>query len=457
MTSKLETEKHVSLYYLYFHPAHPILVPQKVHASRNYPDYLQHVIQYIGSHYLPVPTTTLYSGIMAELCRTDIKSPCMVQARLLYSIALNGCNDIKNAQWILAAAVQLALELGMNERDFAEIHSGGLPIEAESLRRTWWELYVVDGYMAALWRKSGFSANSVDPDVLLPCEESLYSEGACASQSPSFSQFNRRYFVDDDINFSSFCYRIDAVRILARVLALTANQEVNDDEVQAVDNALAGWVLHLPYTKSEIINTFGEVDEILFQAHMIIQYANIYLHFPRSNLLHTLAANADITGSQKDLKAPPTSTQHIHTVKAIEASKHLSNLAALRLPNQRHTPFFICGLVLGAVVQLSACSAHNGRCAEQHRDRIILILGVLKSLRRTWSLTRIVCQQLKKVAVEVFESERPKSRGNPMTAEDMITAPTLDPDDQTWFENFDIQALQNMMHFDTRMIYSETI
>ncbi|KAG9706060.1 hypothetical protein KCU73_g17818, partial [Aureobasidium melanogenum] len=56
----------------------------------------------------------------------------------------------------------------------------------------------------------------------------------------------------------------------------------------------------------------------------------------------------------------------------------------------------------GAIVQLSACSANAG--TEQHRDRVTLIIGLLKSLSRNWAISGHVLQQVKKVASEVLRT-----------------------------------------------------
>lgn len=40
--------------------------------------------------------------------------------------------------------------------------------------------------------------------------------------------------------------------------------------VDAVDARLSSWLLFLPPNKREILNSEGTVDEMLFQAHMIM-------------------------------------------------------------------------------------------------------------------------------------------------------------------------------------------
>ncbi|KAF2430560.1 hypothetical protein EJ08DRAFT_588879 [Tothia fuscella] len=382
----------------------------------------------------------------------------MVQARLLFSIALHGRHEIQEAQKMLTQSTQLALHLGMHESSFFANES---PLEEESWRRTWWEIYVVNGYMSAIWRKSGFNIGKTFSDLPLPCEEAAYLSGSSPTETISLGEFDARLYADEERRFSSFCYRIEAVRILARVLDLNGAQDVQwaHNEVQSVDNALAAWSHHLPPEKVEIINTLGQVDEIMFQAHMIIQYASIYLHFPRSNLQHTIAANADITCGRRDSHVSPTSTPHMHAIKATEASKQLTNLASLRLPVENHSPFFINGLALSGVVQLSACSLHTCDCFHQHRDRVLLILGVLKSMGRIWPFSQLVLQQVKKVAAKVFDifvqapMPLPQVSNSASTEQGEMSM----GHSSSWLDTLDIQTLQGMMNFDTEMEYTGPI
>lgn len=339
------------------------------------------------------------------------RTPFMVQARLLFAIALHARNEPNEAMTVLSDAIDLAISLGMNTREFASLNSGGLPCMEESLRRTWWELFVVEGIMSAAHRKPFMKTTTVASETLLPCENSTYSEGACFSGSFSPSQFTDRHFADEDIEFSSSCYRIEAVQILSRVLAI-ANVEAHPDEVQAIDNSLAAWTHYVPPEKRDLISNSGEVDEMLFQARMVIHWATILLHMPRSELLAVHPAASDIFCAKGDRQMPSTDTKHAHASKATDASKELSNLAALRCPVQKHTPFFICGLVLASVVQLAACTLHNCRCMYQHRDRITLVVGLLKSLGQTWACAASVLVKIKKIAAKVL---RPNSTNTPST------------------------------------------
>src|SRR5690606_29876917 len=105
--------------------------------------------------------------------------------------------------------------------------------------------------------------------------------------------------------FSSFAYRVEAVRILGQVLSAQTpspssppggpggpggglnnpSPALDDPRSDAADASLTNWFLHLPEPKKELVQADGKVDEMLFQAHMVIQATSIYLHRPRSHLV----------------------------------------------------------------------------------------------------------------------------------------------------------------------------
>lgn len=452
----IDDEQLVNLYYLNFHTAHPILLPRNLYWKRAYPRFLKAVVEFVGSHFSPATSSNaLREATARELGRGDQNTPEMVQARIIYAISLLARNEAQEGQRELGQAIKTAIELGMHRRDFAAAHATIRPIEEESLRRTWYELYVTDGCIAAFQRKSSFETNAVGADVLLPCEEGMYADGMCLLNPPSKDDFDSRVFADEEVAFSSFSYRIEAVRILGRVLSITGAHGVHRDEVQAVDNALAAWMHHLPPSKSdsEIVNTYGELDEVMFQAHTLIQYATILLHFPRGDLTSPVPATTDVPGGQSAKFLCPCTRQHVHSIKAIDASKTLSMLAALRIPVQKHSPFFVYPLALGAIVQLSVSMSHSSRsnhCLEQHRDRTTLILGVLKSLSRYWSIAEIVLRALKKVAFAIFQPSRNEANGR--VQPDCSIDNSIDPATgvgNSWLESLDVQDLQELMGLDT--------
>jgi hypothetical protein len=85
--------------------------------------------------------------------------------------------------------------------------------------------------------------------------------------------FEDESFTDKDFYFSSFTYRIAAIRNLGRVLASPARQIQVPDElaIDRVDAHLVNWKLHLPDSKKTAMTSDGQLDEMLFQAHMIAE------------------------------------------------------------------------------------------------------------------------------------------------------------------------------------------
>ncbi|KAE8356994.1 permease for cytosine/purines, uracil, thiamine, allantoin-domain-containing protein [Aspergillus coremiiformis] len=93
----------------------------------------------------------------------------------------------------------------------------------ESLRRTWWELVFSEGILSGLYRHQRFTRATYFSDVLLPCEETDYENLAVPDPSSLMSlvHFDKRIFDPNSATFSSYSYRIEAVRIFVNVLTLT--------------------------------------------------------------------------------------------------------------------------------------------------------------------------------------------------------------------------------------------
>lgn len=410
----------VRLFYENFHSAHPILVPAFEYDKRRYPKYLQQVVRFIGSHYMQQPqqsqvfnSESLRESSAFQLSSSSARTPTMVKALLLFSIILcAGSETIVEAQAAFSQAVDIALELGMYRKEFAGMYSNRHELEAESLRRTWWELTIVEVYMAALQNKVSLRCGGVPYDVELPCEESTYSNNQPIPPSTTLAVFSRRMFIDEDDDdggreatrsrYSSFSYRIEASCILARVLVLNSLGETHRDHLQAVENALVSWTNHLPIDKVDIVDTYGVVDEMLFQAHTIIQFAAMLLHLPRSNLRPVLPDTGTMICPMTPTRLPPSLTRHVHDIKATEASKQLSNLLSMRTSAQRYSPFIICSLALCGLVQLATSRIHSPECSEHHRNRVVLILGCLKVLRRNWPIAQQAYHHIRRAAADAF-------------------------------------------------------
>lgn len=224
----------------------------------------------------------------------------------------------------------------------------------------------------------------------------------------SRNDFETSAFMDEEIVFSSFCHRIEAARLFGRVLTITGKHGVWREQVQAIDNALVAFLHHLPASKreTEIVRVPNDIDGLVFQTHLIIQYATILLHFPRSDLASFGSLAADISGSSTSKIVCPCTRQQVHSVKTIDASRAISMLATLRIPTHRHTPLSIYPLVMCAMVQLSLCRSYMdiSEHLEHHWDYVELILGMLKSMGQYWSTAQVLHQALKTRALRLFQS-----------------------------------------------------
>jgi hypothetical protein len=74
---------------------------------------------------------------------------------------------------------------------------------------------------------------------------------------------------DEEVVYSSGTYRIDAVRLLGKVLVATRSTPTDPLSLELADTHLTNWSLHLPDVKRKPMDRDGVVDEVLFGAHMI--------------------------------------------------------------------------------------------------------------------------------------------------------------------------------------------
>lgn len=289
-TAPPATANLMQLFYAYFHSAHPFCLPPAylIKTSAHQLTALLPVMRYIASFFArTAPTETFAREAENALFGTAHPPPqdaFTVQALLLFAIGLHSDNDQERAAQVKDIAADLALELGMNLKEFSTGSASGRAEDVvleESWRRTWWELYFLDGMMAGIHQRDGFRLWSVECTVPLPCEESQYMLGRIP-EPHSLQEFDDRYFAAENTVFSSFAYRVEAVRILGQVLAVSSatapqlphqqgqQEPVEDPRSDAADASLVNWGLHLPDKKKELVNKERRVDEMLFQAHMVI-------------------------------------------------------------------------------------------------------------------------------------------------------------------------------------------
>lgn len=440
----------IRLYYENFHSAHPVLVPSSLYESCEYPQYLQQVVKFIGSHY----SVVLDNDILDESTRSLLSSISertthMVQALLLYSIIMWARNQTHQAESSLAQAIDIALELGMHQESFVTTVSGGREHEAESMRRTWWNLFSWEIHLGTLLEGTNLRCSDILSDVCLPCEESEYTSLQPIPLPQNLASFRARIFTEDEGigQYSSFAYSIEAACILARVVVLNGLPETHQDHLQAVANTLVSWTNHLPPQKTEVVDKYGNIDEMLFQAHCTIQYAAMLLHLPRSNIQPRFPDSIFSICPVAPFRLSPSLTRHVHNVKTIEASKKLSNLLSVRSSTHGYSPTVVFVSMLCGLVQLAANEMHGSECSDHHQNRVVLVLGCLKLLREKWDLAQTAHAHLKNVAAQIvtYPAQHPPIQKEKPTQPPGDQRPNTTIDERVTYMSSDYGDINNQL------------
>jgi hypothetical protein len=181
-------EQCIDAFYFYFYPGHPATLPKKhvmtLAKERNI-EHLLAAMRWVGSLYIEIgpARATFFEDTMRLLYSPETpKDGFLVQAMIIAIIGLDGCRQNDKARDILSDAERLAIEIGLYTRAYAITHGCGNPRLEESWRRTWWDLFVVDGMIAGVHRQTNFLLFDIVTDVGLPCEEHEYLSGVCASK-----------------------------------------------------------------------------------------------------------------------------------------------------------------------------------------------------------------------------------------------------------------------------------
>ncbi|KAF7902894.1 hypothetical protein EAF00_002796 [Botryotinia globosa] len=430
----MDSKRLTDLYYNFFHKAHPYIVPKPHLLSRleSDPDSLNNlmlVMQYIGSLYAPdLPSADFRAIAVNQLDLVNLpQTGFSVQTLLLLAIAVHAEDERQQARAILDRSICMALELGINHRAFAEMERD--PVLAESWRRTFWGLYVLDGVFSGIACASSFILSAIETQVDLPCEDYEYESGRIP-RPRTLSDYDSRDFEDEIPVFSSFTYLIDLVRIIGTILSINGITGKNlEPAVTNADAMLVNWKLHLPVEKQGVVDKHEEVDELLFQAQNLLQTLLVVIHRPLSRLYHSPLEK--ISGcAPPPPTSPPTGNEDLarwlHTKKTIEAAQTAMNLYALPSPILLHTPLGICGITKATLANLSACAyVYTNREDDRERgvnferssewkmarDRIRLGLGATKVLAGVWEGARGTERELKTIARGVFANSAAREEG----------------------------------------------
>ncbi|KAL3486708.1 C6 zinc finger domain protein, partial [Aspergillus germanicus] len=411
--ASIENDALIDSYYKNFHRFHPFVLPKR-HMTRHYRDPsrqpgLQPLIaamRMVGHIYARREWSTELKNHIETCCaQASPSDPIIIQARLLYSIALFWYDQKNQAKTESDNAIKLALNLQVSREEFAIQYGGGDSVLAESWRRTWWMLYIIDAYYAGTLGTMEMRAVDVNATVKLPCEEDEYESGVIP-EPKSVQDFDCREFSSDDIVFSSFAYLIGAVRCAALAIATVPKRAAKEDSmhiIQAADSALDGWLLLLPKGQKQVMSKTGEIDELMFQAHLLIHVATVGIHRPLSDLKFNPVEDISSCAREPPPDTPTPDLINVHTARVMRSIEAQIRLLALPVRPFRHTPFTTCMVSEGTLALLSACHFYlKGPKLAIARDQIRMTIGCLKALGEIWPRTARNVREIQTIAQHVL-------------------------------------------------------
>ncbi|KAH0527062.1 hypothetical protein TsFJ059_002106 [Trichoderma semiorbis] len=399
----------VDLYYKNFHKLHPLVLPRR-HLVRfcQDPDSqprlepLFAVMRLIGHLYgfreWPYLLQDAVKVCFSQASQTD---PFMVQCRVLYSIALFWYGHNNEAKDEMEIAAQLAIGLEMFQCQFATEQGGEDLVLRECWRRTWWMLYIVNGYYTGTVGTLEFAFIEVEATVELPCEEFEYESGEIP-EPKTLEEFDCREFSLSNTSFSSFAYLIGAARCVASAAPMAMGITPEDASLHVIhtaDSILDGWLLLLPSGRKQIMDKSGEIDELMFQANLLIHVATISLHRPLSDLRFNTVEAISSCARQPPPELPIPEMVNVHTVRVLRSIEAQICLLALPARPFHHTPFATCMISEGTLALLSACKfLLKGRELSRARDQVRMTIGCLKALGDIWPRTARNLQEIQRIA-----------------------------------------------------------
>ena len=407
----------VMLYFLHFHPAHPFLPSHGPFLQSDPPTYLIDLVKVVGSHYIsPTFVNTDRINNLQATVQDAVLTLEKIQALLLLSIIQHARILPRAAKECLGQAIDGTLQLGLQHRDTAEREALRNPVLAESLRRTWWEVFILDTLLAAVQVEGSLQLMLDEtPDVVLPCSEPEEYDGRCGDLASVSARDldSTRHLLYGDYSLSAAAYRVEAAILLRRCLLASSRGSID-----ALDAAIAAWFHRLPQAKRAVLNHEGQVDQMMFQAVTLAHCASIYLHFPRSHLVAALPVTSHVFCSSPPGFLRASADPQLHTAKVHNAAIAISKLGSLSMSVVEHTPFFCCVLVLSSIIQIAVRSAGSLGSLTAPNHFLGLNFGVLKSMGEIWEIAAMSRMRIRDVAIE---AESALGTGN-LRIEDMVAA-----------------------------------
>jgi hypothetical protein len=184
-SSGIGNDPLINAYYEHFHRFHPFVLPKSffekfhqdpVHNTKMAP--LSEMMRLIGAIYTSKDwSVTLQQSVDNMLAQSGPPDLYLVQCRMLYCVALFWHLRIDEAKVQVGIARDDSLALGLHLEEFTNGETDEHPVLKESSRRTWWQLYIIDGYVDGTLGTMDYRLFDVPATAHLPCELHEYETG----------------------------------------------------------------------------------------------------------------------------------------------------------------------------------------------------------------------------------------------------------------------------------------
>lgn len=404
---QIDSNRLLDLFFENFWPSFPLVLPlhhlqQRRSEARHGIEELLLALQYIGSIYAPWTPSEPHLKIASHALSSPFlaHTPFNVQALMLLAIAQYHSNLKQEGQVQLKMAINIALELRMNQRDFAQAYGESDPVLEESWRRTYYLLNVVDQHFAIFSNSPIYTLANVPNLVDLPCDDEYYVSGLIPPVA-TWLEYENREFAEIEVVYSSIVYLYDLSKIVKSVMDMFLETGTFlETMIEHHDTKFAIWRSLLPACKREPLRNDGSVDEVMFTAHMITGNAINGMHRPFSSL----ALCPDETTTKAFLPsimfvAPPKQGRAVHTARVLKAIQLNTKLLAIPGTIETHNVLTMGMCARLAITQISACT----NLLEDHalsiaRDRIRLSIGFLNAIGSIWPLGKFMAGEVRHIA-----------------------------------------------------------
>lgn len=184
----------------------------------------------------------------------------------------------------------------------------------------------------------------------------------------------------------------------------------DDENLGRIETLLTNWRLHLPPSKRDPLDKNGRIDEMMFQAHMMVNATSILLHQPHSELD---SSPAESVNSCAPHQAVLTTGKpfNSHTRHVISSASAISRLVTLPRPPTValtcHTHFFTCVITLSSIVHLSKWALRFVQYDDDDlRQLLRLNIGALSELSHVWPAADRARGQVRSVATEIYQAKK---------------------------------------------------